>query len=347
MRDRTTARRGAPTLRDIASAVGVDVSTVSKVLSGGERITVRPETRDRILETARTLRYRPNASARGLKLSRTGALGMLLPDFTNPVYAQIVRGAVRRAEELGYAMLLAELQGERESASAYRRLVHERRIDGLLVATARHASAFVDELERDVIPHVFVNRRVPGASRSVIADDEAGAALAARALAGAGHTRLGLVAGPASVDTAQRRRLGFVSECAAYGLPAPAVEEGPYSSTGGYEAARRLLRGPSRPTGIFVSNFSAAIGALAAADEQDLTVPQDLSVVTFDEADTAAYLRPALTAVRMPFGEMGARAVEELDRVLDGEPPEDVVVATAPVLVERRSLSRPRTDETT
>ncbi len=332
---------GTTTMRDIAREVGVDVSTVSKVLSGGDRINVRPETRARILAAAQDLRYRPNASARSLKLQRTGALGMLLPDFTNTVYSSIVRGAVHRGEELGYVMLLAEIRAD-DSASAYRRLVHERRIDGLLVATAREASVLVAELERDVIPHVFLNRRVEGASRSVIVDDEAGAALAARALIDAGHRRLGLVAGPSSVDTARRRRAGFENEVRARGLPAPRVEEGAYTSHGGYDATQRLVDGADSPSGIFVSNLAAAIGALAAIHDRGLDIPGDVSVVAFNDADIAEFSHPPLTAIRMPFAEMGARAVEVLDRVLNGEPPEDVVVGQDPVLVERRSLAPPK-----
>lgn len=328
-----------PTLRDIAREAGVDVSTVSRVLNGDGRISVRTETHDRIMEVVARLRYRPNASARGLRLQRTGALGMLLPDFTNPVYATVVRGAVQHAEQLGYVMLLAELRDE--PMPAYLRLVPERRIDGLLVATAREADRLVADLERESVHHVFVNRRVPGARRSVTVDDEAGAALAARTLIDAGHRRLGQVTGPASVDTARRRRAGFASAAVAHGLHEPVAEEGAFNPRGGYDAMQRLLEAPDRPTGVFVANVTAGIGAIAAAHDAGVTVPDELSVIVFDDAEIAEYTRPPLTTIRMPFGELGARAVAAIVSLLDGAEPQDIVVDTPPELVSRASVGPP------
>jgi DNA-binding LacI/PurR family transcriptional regulator len=325
-----------PTLRDVAAAAGVHVSTVSKVLGDGE-IVVRPDTRERILVAARELRYRPNASARSLRLKRTGALGLFLPDFTNPVYATIVRGAVRRAEELGYVMLIAEI---RENVpDAYHLLVLENRIDGLIIATARANSSLARELGNENIPHVFVNRRVRGAHRSVTVDDEAGAALAAETLHAYGHRRIAMIAGPVNTDTARRRAAGFMRACAQLNVK-PTVGEGqPYTREGGFVAMESLLAGRRIPTGVFASNLLAGIGALAALRKAGLEVPDDISLITFDD-ESAEYTSPPLTAVRMPLREMGEAAVEELDRVLNGEPPSDLVVDIPPALVERASLAR-------
>jgi DNA-binding LacI/PurR family transcriptional regulator len=332
-----TQARQTPTLRDVAAAAGVHLSTVSKVLGDGG-ITVRPETRQRILDAARELRYRPNASARGLRLKRTGAFGMLLPDFTNPVYATIVRGAVRRAEELGYVMLLAEIRGD--APDAYRHLVLENRIDGLIVATARASSSLARELRNENVPHVFANRRVRGAHRSVTVDDEAGAAVAAGALFEHGHRRIGLIAGPRDTDTARRRAAGFVRACDRLGIVPRVSAEQPYTREGGYLAMTSLLESGERPTGVFASNLLAGVGALTALHAHRLAVPGDISLVTFDD-ESAEFTHPPLTAVRLPFGEMGARAVEELQRVLAGEKPSDVVVETPPTLVKRSSLAAP------
>jgi LacI family transcriptional regulator len=327
----------SPTLRDVAAAAGVHVSTVSKVL-GDSGIVVRPETRDRILAAARELRYRPNASARSLRLKRTGALGMLLPDFTNPVYATIVRGAVRRAEDLGYVMLIAEI---RENAPrAYRHLVLENRIDGLIIATARASGSLARELRNENVAHVFVNRRVRGARSSVTVDDEAGAALAAEALHAHGHRRIGMLAGPYATDTARRRLAGFTRACGRLGVKPMVSAEQPYTRAGGFAAMESLLVHRSRPTGVFASNLLAGIGALAALHQHGLDVPRDVSLVTFDD-ESAEYTHPPLTAVRLPLSEMGARAVDELHRVLAGETPSDVVVEIEPVLVERASVGPP------
>jgi len=329
---------GNPTLRDVAAAAGVHVSTVSKVL-GETGIVVRPETRDRIMTAVRELRYRPNASARSLRLKRTGALGMLIPDFTNPVYATIVRGAVRRAEELGYVMLLAEIRAN--APEAYRHLVLENRIDGLIIATARASGSLARELRRENVPHVFVNRRVRGARRSVTVDDAAGAALAAEALYARGHRRIGMIAGPNDTDTARRRAAGFTRACARMGVKPLVSREQPYTREGGFAAMESLLARQRKPTGVFASNLLAGIGALAALHQHGFEVPGDVSLVTFDD-ESAEFTHPPLTAVRFPLSEMGALAVDELKRVLAGEEPSDVVVQTPPVLVERASLGPPR-----
>jgi LacI family transcriptional regulator, galactose operon repressor len=326
------------TLRDIAAAVELDVSTVSKVLNGGD-IAVRSETRRRIIRAADDLRYTPNASARALKLSRTGALGLLVPDLSNPVYGRIARGAIRQAESASLATFMAELD-EDADGDASRRLVLESRVDGLIVATARDASRLVDELKRSSLPYVFVNRKVPGSSRSITVRDEGGGALAAQTLIDAGHRDLAIIGGPSSVDTARRRRAGFEATCASNALDAPAVACGPYTLAGGRSAMRRLLEQPRRPTGVFASNTLSGLGALNAILRAGYAVPDDVSLITFDD-DMASFTVPALTAIRMPLHELGARAVSELTRLLDGAPPRDVEIVTAPEVVLRDSVAPP------
>ncbi len=203
----TGRRRTTATLRDVADLAGVGPSAVSKVLNG-QNITVRPETRERILDAVTQLGYRPNVYARGLRLQMSGALGILLPDITNPVYATIVRGAVQRANELGYSLLLAEIAPD-NAEDAYERLVQEKRIDGLLITTARRTRLVSSRLFSDNVPHVFVNRRLRGTSPCVTVNDAAGAALAAQTLAEWGHLKIGIISGPPDIDTAVRRLAGF------------------------------------------------------------------------------------------------------------------------------------------
>lgn len=327
-------------MRDVAAAAGVDVSTVSKVLSGGN-ISVRAETRARIEESATALNFRPNASARSLRMSRTGAFGMLVPDFTNPVYAEIVRGAVREAETRGRVILLAELDPG-HSPDVYLRLVEERRIDGLLVATARLQSPIVSLLESDEVPHVFINRRGAPTSPSVVNDDEEGAAVGARALIEAGHRLLGLINGPPDIDTACRRLAGFQRACEEAGLPPATVVSGPYSAAGGHSAAKQLLtRSGDQPTGVLVSSLTMALGALAAFAECGVRVPGDMSVVGFDDGELAAVAQPPLTCVAMPHDEMGRMAVGLLESVIAGEPAQSMTVPTPPELVFRSSVAAP------
>ncbi|TPJ31302.1 LacI family transcriptional regulator [Mesorhizobium sp. B2-8-3] len=326
------------TLKDIARAVGVDVSTVSKVLNNGG-ISVRAQTRQAILDEAGRVNYRPHALARNLRTQRTGALGILLPDLTNPVYAETVRGAMRQAEKAGYVMLIAEVADEQRSTAAYLRLVSERRIDGLIIAVTAESREMIEAIANNPVPHVFVNRRST-IGRSVTVDDHASGRLAARTLIEAGHTRLGFIGSMPELDTSRRRHIGFIETCKAAGLGPAIVANAPVSRRGGYDALHHIMSEPAPPTGIFAFNMLVGIGALAAARVRGIQVPRDLSVVSLDGED-AIFTAPPLTAIVTPLSEMGARAVVELDAMIHGREPQDVVIDIAPQLVMRESVGPP------
>ncbi|MBN9072914.1 MAG: LacI family DNA-binding transcriptional regulator [Rhizobiales bacterium] len=326
------------TLKDIARAVGVDVSTVSKVLNDGG-ISVRAQTRQAILDEARRVNYRPHALARNLRTQRTGALGILLPDLTNPVYATTVRGAMRQAEMAGYVTLIAEVADEQRSASAYMRLVSERRIDGLIIAVTAESREMIEAIEGNPVPHVFVNRR-SSIGRSVTVDDQASGRLAAQTLIDAGHTRLGFIGSVPDLDTSRRRYNGFFEVCREAGLASVSIANAPVSRRGGFDALHSLMGGRSPPTAIFAFNMLVGIGALAAARVRGIQVPRDLSVVSLDGED-AIFTAPPLTAITTPLAEMGARAVIELEAMINGREPQDVVIDIPPRLVMRESVGPP------
>lgn len=328
-------------LEDVARESGVHVSTVSRVLNESDSLTVRPETRERIVETARRLHYRPNAIARGLKLSATGALGLLVPSLRNPVYAAVIRGAFDRAWEEGFVVLLAEDTGGGRAQRAYESLVGEGRIDGLLIASARPGNPILERFAERIVPCVFVNRRHIGSGCNASMREEDAGAAAADHLIGLGHTRLGQVAGPLVLDTANRRMQGFAAAVAAAGLDPAPVEEAAFDEDGGSRAMTELLRGRDRPTGVFVSNINQAVGAFAAARRLGLAIPADVSVVGCDDDPLADHLDAPLTTIRMPLAELGEIAVDALIAQLRGDPPRDVVVDTPPQLVMRASTGRP------
>lgn len=332
--------RGPATLKDIARALRVDVSTVSKVLSGGG-ISVRPETRQAIVEEARRLNYRPHASARNLRTQRTGVLGVLLPNLMNPVYASIVRGAIRRAEQADYVMLVADVEDEEASASIYQRLVSERRVDGLIVAVSSSSPEIVSVIENNPIAHVFVNRR-SAIGRSVTVDDHAAGYLAARTLVEAGHRRLAFIGDSEVLDTAKRRRAGFADGCRDAGLVPFADIVRPYSRKGGYDAIMAMLALPERPTGVFASNMLVGVGALAALRASNVAVPDQVSVISLD-GEEAEYATPPMTAIALPLVEMGAAAVDEVVAILQGRAPKDVVIESGSRIIMRKSLGPPPT----
>jgi LacI family transcriptional regulator len=328
--------RKAARLRDVAEAAGVDTSIASRILSGDGGLTVRPDTRRRVLEAASRLSYRPNTSARALKTRKTMAIGMIVPELTNVAYATVAMGADERASRAGYALLVAT-GAVRDRLDAI-----DGRIDGLLVGIATSETIRIGDLGGN-LPTVLVNRHELLGLPSVTVDDEAGSAVGTEHLLSLGHRHIGHVAGPQNSDTGRRRQAGYIRAMRSAGIQ-PALDwmvEASYDEGGGELAASRLLRSSPRPTALFVANVRAAIGALAAARRLGLSVPDDVSLVGFHDAPVAMYLDPELTTVKMPLREMGSAAVESLLALLDGRPVEDVRVATPPELVVRGSTAPP------
>src|SRR5580698_5030356 len=200
-----TASRRAARLVDIATAAGVHVSTVSRVLNGDPGLSIRPETIDRILTAARTQGYRPNALARALKQDKTGAFAFVVPLLRNPIWVRLQRGALQRAGERGYVVMIMEEPEEQEPRPPgdYRYLVEESRADGLLLATSLRLTG-PDAAVKEV-PHVYVNRRGPAPGNDVVMDEEGAVRLFIDHVASLGHRRVVLIDGPGDVDTVHRR----------------------------------------------------------------------------------------------------------------------------------------------
>jgi DNA-binding LacI/PurR family transcriptional regulator len=327
-------------LLDVARAAGVSKSTASRILNDSHHISVRPHTRERVLESARRLDYRPHAAARGLRRAETGSIGLVIPNLATPIYARIVRGAFRRALERDFVVLLAEDVLARETNEVFTRLVRAGRIDGLIVASARPGHPLFRSLRRLAIPHVFANRAVRGSGRSVVMDDERASAAAVEHLVALGHERIGHVGGPRTLDPARRRAAGFRKHASQLGVVEAPVEEGDFTESGGAQAARRLLEANTGLTALYVSTLGQAVGALHSAAQLGLRVPEDLSLVTYDDMPLADYLRPPLTTIRMPLAELGAAAVDALVAQLLGGEPRDVVVPGEPTVVVRSSTAR-------
>ncbi|MEE3849691.1 LacI family DNA-binding transcriptional regulator [Gordonia sp. LSe1-13] len=323
-------------LRDIAAHAGVHISTASRVLNGDPRGEVSADTTARVLAAADTLQYKPNSAARNLRLRRAGAFGLLIPDLTHPTYATLVRGALQEAEGRGLAVLITEVP-DGAAAIGLRRLVDDHRIDGLLIATASDRSAQADWFEGHGVPTVYVNRRAEG-KPTVTVDDEAGAALALRTMYDYGHRRVGVISGPHDVDTARRRLDGFISAANTLGIPVPVESCGEYTANGGASALTSLMSDPNPPTAIFASNLMSGIGALSRASAHGIRIPDELSLVVFDDAEIADFTVPALTRIKMPFDELGALAVRSLIEVLDGRQARDLRVETPPQLIGGASL---------
>jgi DNA-binding LacI/PurR family transcriptional regulator len=332
---------GRARLEDVANAAGVSKSTVSRVLSDDPTLSVRDETRERVRTLAQELGYRPHPVARALAVPDTGALTLLVPNLSNPAYVEIIRGAYRRARERGYVLLCAEDFEDQEADEAFTELVEGGRVDGLLIASARPENRLLEALGRHPVPHVFVNRLVPGAPANVTLDVERASRVAYAHLAGLGHTAIGHLAGPRDVQSAHGREAAFLAAAAEAGLPEPPVARGAFTPSGGAGAGERLLSEHPQLTAVFTSSLAQAIGLLHVARELGRAVPADLSVIAYDELPVAAYLSPPVTTIAMPLSELGAAAVDTLVELLDGREPRSQVLGSEPALVERESTGPP------
>lgn len=329
-------------LEDVAREAGVSKSIASRILNATPGLTVRPQTRERVLDVARRLRYEPHAAARGLRRAETGALGLLIPDLDIPVYAQMVRGAVNRALDRGSAVLIAEDRDSGSPEEIYAGLVRTGRIDGLIVASLRRRHPFRTLLSERGIPHVFLNRSAPGSGRNVTMDDETLAAEAVRYLRDLGHRRIGFLGGPRYNDPSTRRVKGFERAAAELALEqAVVIDKGDFRERSGVRQARALLADHPDLTAVITGGPPQAMGVYRAAWELGIPIPGELSVVCCDDPPAAQYLQPSLTAVKTPFNALGAAGVDALLDQLAGAEPRDVVIQTTPAIRRRGSTAPP------
>jgi LacI family transcriptional regulator len=344
----------ASRLVDIATAVGVHVSTVSRALNGDPSLSIRPETLERIMETARVQGYRPNALARALKRHRTGALALVIPLMRNPAWIRLQAGALWRASERGYvAMMIDEPTDDPKPPGAYRSLIEESRVDGLLLATALRPVGRETGLAG--IPHVYVNRRGPDPGNNVVMDEEEAIRLFLDHVASLGHRSVLLIDGPEEVDTVYRRVAAARRYSAATGISV-VVRHAPATEGGGWDVASRIVRAKQLPTACGVGSINQLFGAMAALREAGVSVPTEVSLVSFDEDECLSYLDVPVTSVCMPLAELGAAGVDALiariedatagDKTADGTAADGAAVAEVVVrepmfLVPRASVAPP------
>ena len=315
-------------------------STVSRALNDQPGHILRAETRARVVAAADRLGYRPSALARSLRLRRTLTLGMLVPDIANTFLAGIIKGAEEAAHERGYTLVLCNTGDLPEREATYIRVLREREVDGILVASTRLADTTVDGLRADRFPFVLVNRGAGGTDDlSVTVDNVAAAAMVIDHLATLGHRTIAHVAGPRTTTTGAERAGGAVAAARRNGIPMSVVDAEAWSELAGYRAARQLLR-DGVPTAAFGANDLIALGVLRAAREAGLHVPDDLALAGFNDIAEASLLD--LTTVRVPQEAMGAAAARLLIARLEGEPIAEPRVVLGTELVVRGSSGAAR-----
>jgi LacI family transcriptional regulator len=339
MTETVSGTRPRATIRDIASAAGVSIATVSRVLN--DRPDVAPETREAVLEVVRRHSFATNRSARALSGGRTGLVGMTTPMVHAAYFAIVLSGASEALYEQDMRAIVCPTmhQHERE-VTLLDRLVHGT-TDGAIIQLPEESSDELKALLDQGYPVVVVDPRLPIDEEipCVSAAHVTGARAATNHLLGLGHRRIGIITGPKGWVATEERRNGYHAALAAAGvLPDPRLEvESNWQIDPGETAAGPLLDLDSPPTAIFAFNDNMAIGAIRAARARGLRVPEDVSIVGFDDLEEAALVTPALTTVRQPLAEMGRMAVSLLLRLLDKQRVETLRVELATKLVVRES----------
>jgi LacI family transcriptional regulator len=307
------------TIRDVAAAVGVSVATVSRVLNG--RPDVSPATREAVLRHIREQGFSTSRTARGLAAGRTGLIGLAVP-FMHPEYfAQIVDGAAEALYERDARLVVCPTQHQHDrEVSLLQRVMHGT-TDGALLILPSESPAELLHVRESGFPFVVVDPRFPleDGFAIVAAANWAGARLACEHLIALGHERIGAITGPPGWCSSIERLSGYQSALLSAGLPVPdqLVVVGDFTIEGGYRAARQLLAESDPPTAIFAFSDNMAWGAIRAAKERGIRIPECLSLVGFDDGTVASSITPSLTTIRQPLQEMGRIAASLLCRMID------------------------------
>lgn len=332
------------TIKDVALRAGVSVTTVSHVVNDTRHVSAKG--RERVEEAIRELGYVPNAMARSLKSNTTSTLGMLIPNSSNPYFAEIVRIVEDRCFGAGYTLVLCNTDDEPRRQSVYLQVLAERRIDGLIVVStgAGDDDSLVTQLHGLRIPTVLVDREIADPACDLVETAHMqGGLLAVRHLLSLGHKRIACIGGPVGVMPSEQRIEGWrmaLAEAGAVPNADALLWRGGFTSQGGYEAMHAILRTEHAPSAVFVCNDLMAIGALRAAHESGVHVPDDLSIVGFDDIELSAYTSPPLTTVAQPKERIGALAVDMLLERVGGKRRDARKVVLQPELRVRASTAR-------
>ena len=323
------------TIKDVARVAGVSVATVSRALNGAENVL--PDTRQRIVDAARELRYSPSGAARSLITRRTDTIGALLPDLHGEFFSELIRGIDQAARARGLHLLLSSSHDDADEAAAALRAMNGR-VDGLIVMSPHADDDFLSQNLPLSLPAVLLNSGVRAPTQRVFAvDNFGGARQMTEHLVGTGRRRIAFLGGPAANFEARERERGHRA-----GLPAgvqPGLLEGDFSEAGGERAGALLLGLPAaeRPDAVFAANDIMAIGLLGTLVAAGVRVPEDIALAGFDDIPVARYVSPALTTMHVPIAALGQQALDALADALEQDTDDRSATVMPVQLVVRRS----------
>lgn len=306
------------TIKDVAKLAGVSVSTVSYSLNGNSKVSV--DTRRRVLEAAERLRYHKNGMASDLKSSRTDTIALIIDDLAGPFFSEFIRGVQATTYANGYSLIACSSVGGRDSTGV--KFIREKRADGVIVFAHNIDSSVVFDSARTGFPVVLVDRDVTTDDIiSVSVDNFQGGCLATEHLIKNGHRDIAYISGATGSYDNDQRFQGYQVTLQKYGLKphSSATISGSFTKEGGYMATKMLIAQGGLPTAAFFANDEMAIGGINAFIEEGIRIPEQVSIIGYDDITLAEYTNPRLTTIRQPKYEMGSLAAHLLLRVFAGE----------------------------
>lgn len=313
-------RTGVVTIRDVAQAAGVSITTVSHTINGTRRVS--EELRARVLQAMAELNYRPNVLARGLRLGQTKTIGLIIPDNSNLFFAEMARAIEDIGYQNGYSVILCNSDRKTDKQRRYIQTLVEKQVDGVIFISSGETTEDLQYLIDNRIQLVVVDRDVPHVSTDIVLlDNELAGYQATRYLVELGHRRIACISGPSELTPSAQRVDGYRRALREAGLTVdPAlVVAGDFQIESGEAGVARLLELEPRPSAVFVCNDMMAIGAIRGARYAGLRIPEELSICGFDDIALARAVYPALTTMAQPILEMARLATQLLMRRMKGE----------------------------
>ncbi|MNO21612.1 Ribose operon repressor [compost metagenome] len=324
------------TIKDVAKLAGVALSTASYAMSGDSKVSAK--TREKVLEAARQLNYQKNGFAMDLKRSRTNTIALILTDLSGPYYSELIRSIQDVALSNSYDLIACSSMGGKDSTAV--RFLLEKRVDGAIVLAHNITDEILQAAGSLRFPIVVMDRLIAGEGLiNVVVDGELGGYSATRYLIEKGHEHIAYISGPAnSYDNALRYK-GFQRAMQEAGLEEKTKWKlsGGFIREGGYKSTKMMLMQGELPTAVFYANDEMAVGGMKALEEGGISVPDDISVIGFDDIQLAEYIQPPLTTIRQPMYESGSLAGHLLFQMLNGDTVNDFYKLKIE-LVERKSV---------
>lgn len=330
-------------MKDVAEAAGVSTATVSRVLN--KSADVDPALVARVLSAVERLRYKPNLTARGLRTQSTPVLALIISDIENPFFTSVCRGVEDVASSAGYSVMLCNADGDLAKEQEYISMLSSQNVSGVIISPASYDSTDVTPLIERGINILTIDRELPIECDAVRINNQLGSRIATQHLLSSGARRVACITGPRFASTARDRLAGYIEALEAAGLVAETELQfyADFKDEGGYHAIGLLLEMEDPPDAIFVTNNRMTTGALHALKEFNISIPDEVSLVGFDDLPWAEIVSPAVTTVRQPTYEMGTAAARKLIERLEGDVSAPQTIIFDPELIVRASSVKTRT----